>query len=107
MKVINLTPHDVNICDELGNIIMCYPKSGKVARIDHDYKTFARLGDVPVVRRVDEEVINLPKPQKDVMYIVSNVLMNHCSDRLDLLAPVQQVKVNGKVVGCQAFMSNR
>ena len=32
MKVINLTPHNVNICDENGKVIKTYRASGTVAR---------------------------------------------------------------------------
>lgn len=34
MKIVNLTPHDINIVDDSGNILKTYPKSGCVARID-------------------------------------------------------------------------
>ena len=35
MKIINLTPHDVNICDEYGNVIETYKASGIEARVRH------------------------------------------------------------------------
>ena len=57
--------------------------------------------------RCNERIVDLPKPQKDTYYIVSNIVLGFCPDRFDLLAPVKQVKVNGRVVGCKAFIGNR
>lgn len=106
MKLINLTPHNVDICDECGNVIKTYEASGVVARVAHGWETIEYIDDVPVVVRENEHVINLPEPQEGIMYIVSNIILDYCYDRLDILAPVKQVKINGRVVGCQAFASN-
>lgn len=106
MKLINLTPHNVDICDECGNVIKTYEASGVVARVAHGWETIEYIDDVPVVVRKNVNVINLPEPQEGIMYIVSNIILDYCYDRLDLLAPVKQVKINGRVVGCQAFASN-
>lgn len=107
MKIINLTPHRVCICDKDGNIINTYFASGKVARVAHNWETIDYVDGVPLVVRQNEKVVNLPEPQEDTMYIVSNIILNYCSDRMDLIAPVKQVKIYNRVVGCQAFVSNR
>lgn len=107
MKVINLDKHDVDICDEYGNVNYTYKASGIVARISSELNYTGYVDGVPTVTRQNEKVINLPRQQEGVMYIVSNVVFNHCSDRNDLLAPVNQVRINGRVVGCRAFISRR
>ena len=107
MEVINLTPHDVDICDAYGRIIKTYKASGKVARISSYYNEECIIDGVPVVSRQVNDVIDLPEEQSDIMYIVSNLVLDYCYDRMDLLAPVKQVKINGRIVGCRAFMSNR
>ena len=107
MKVINLTPHDVDICDRQGNVLKTYKASGEVARINHGYDDIDYVDGVPIVVRTDEQIVGLPKEQDGVMYIVSTIVLNECKDRLDLLAPVQQMRVRGQVVGCRSFMSNR
>lgn len=107
MKVINLTPHDVNICDVYGNIIKTYEPSGKVARVGHNWDEIDYIDGVPVVVRVNVELVDLPEEQRDTMYIVSNIILDYCKDRMDLLSPVKQVKRNGRVIGCRAFVSNR
>lgn len=109
MKVINLTPHNVNICNDYGKVIKTYVASGKVARVRHGYEQFNEVDGIPVVGRVDERIVDLPDPQEDTYYIVSNIVLDYCKDRKDLLAPVQQVKYgyDKRVAGCKAFASNR
>jgi hypothetical protein len=117
MSIINLTPHDVNICDEKGNIIKTYKASGMYARVDHGWETIDYVDGVPLVVRKNERVIvtnadgilefDLPRPKEGTMYIVSNVVLTHCSDRLDIVSPCHQVKIYGKVVGCRTFVSNK
>ena len=107
MKVINLTPHDVCICDEYGNVIKTYKASGMVARVSHDWSEIDYVDGVPVVVRRNERFVDLPDYDLDTMYIVSNIVLDYAYDRLDLIAPVKQVKVNGRVVGCRAFVGNR
>lgn len=107
MRVINLTPHNVDICDENGNVIKTYYASGKVARVRHGYEDVDYVDGVPIAVRSNEHVVDLPRPQQGIMYIVSNIVLDYCLTRHDLLAPVKQVKINGRVVGCQGFVSNR
>ena len=107
MKVINLTPHDVDICDEYGNVIKTYKASGIVARVRHYWSEIDNIDSVPVATRENEHVVDLPEAQEGVFYIVSNIVLRYCNDRFDLLAPVKQVKINGRIVGCQAFVGNR
>ena len=49
MKVINLTPHDVNICDENGRITKTYRASGMVARADNNYEIIDDVNGVTLV----------------------------------------------------------
>lgn len=107
MKVINLTDHDVNICDEYGDIIKTYKPSGVEARVRHYWDEVDYIDDIPVVVRANEHVVGLPRPTAGCMFIVSNIVLEFCTDRTDLLAPVQQVWCNGRVVGCRALATNR
>lgn len=107
MKIINLTPHNVDICDENGNIIKTYEASGIDARMTFGYDDVDVIDGVPMVVRTPRRIKGLPSPQKDTMFIVSNIIMDACPDRKDLLAPVKQVRINGRVVGCQALLGNR
>lgn len=107
MKVINLTPHDVDICDKYGSVIKTYKASGTIARVAYGYNEVEYIDGTPLVVRVNERIVDLPEPKEGVYYIVSNIILTYCSDRLDLISPVKQVRYNGRVVGCEAFVSNR
>ena len=107
MNIINLTPHKVDICDENGNIVKTYPRSGKIARVAHGWTNINDVDGIPLVVRENEKITGLPEPQEDTMYIVSNIVFNFCSDRTDLIAPVKQVTINGRVVGCRAFIGHK
>ena len=48
MYLVNLTPHDVNICDKNGRITKIYRASGKVARVNNGYETVDYINDVPL-----------------------------------------------------------
>lgn len=106
MKVINLTAHDVNICDYYGNLIKVYKPSGLVARVNYGWNRTDYVDDVPIVTQKDTKIMELPEPMEDVMFIVSSYVFDYCSERLDLLAPAHQIKVDGRVVGCKAFMKH-
>ena len=107
MKLINLTDHNVNICDRFGNVIRTYEPSGMEARRAFYYETVEYIEGVPVVVRKNEHMVNLPDPQEGVGYIVSTIVLEECADRTDLYAPARQYTRDGRVIGCMAFMSNR
>ena len=103
-KIINLTSHKVCICDRFGNVTQTYWPSGMEARIDYDWEVVDDIDGIPVVERVNEHVVDLPEPQEGVLYIVSNIILGMVWGRDDLIAPVQQVVVGGRVVGCRSFI---
>ena len=108
MKLINLTPHDVMICDERNRVTMIYKQCGeRPARVCTDFEELGEINGVPLMVRRQNEVVDLPDPKEGVMYIVSNIVFDFCTDRTDLIAPVQQVKVNGQVIGNRAFIGRR
>ena len=107
MKVINLTPHNVDICDEDGNIIKTYEASGQIARLSQRAEVIEYIDGIPVKVSRDRRITGLPMPHKGVTYIVSNVVLNECRDRLDLIAPATKFYDGNRLVGCTSFMSNR
>lgn len=107
MKVINLCPHDVHVYNENGQLVKCYEQSGQVARVAFTKYTVDYVDGFPVEVRRGKKVVNLPEPEEGTIYIVSEVTLNECRDRMDLIAPGRKYKVYGKTVGCTTFMSNR
>ena len=106
MKVINCCDHDVSICNRGGDIIKTYEPSGNWARVSHVI-TIKHIDGVPTKVRKDKKIVGLPEPGEDTMYIVSNILMNACPDRKDLLSCGSKVcNRYGKPIGWTTFQSN-
>lgn len=107
MKLINLTPHTVNICNEAGEIIKSYPSEGQ-ARVSVENLPAGEIDGVPVVRTVYGEPDALPESQDNVFYIVSMVYAQQRPHRRDLImpntAPGQVVRDSaGQIIGVKSF----
>lgn len=61
VKVINLTPHTVNIVDEDGIIVRTYPSEG-VARATQRAKVIGELDGIELVSMHFDEPVDLPAP---------------------------------------------
>lgn len=86
MNVVNLTPHDVRIVNEAGEVVKIYPKTGQVARIDSKQVSNGDIDGVPCVKTAFTAPIDLPAPVDGTIYIVSLVTAQNCP-RPDLVAP--------------------
>lgn len=117
MKIINLTPHTVNICDESGNILKSYPSEGN-ARVKTEFQ------DMPIIEAILETPVKMvsyseteglpPSDQgntgdkRNVFYIVSMVVAQANPGRFDLLcpntAPGEVVRdASGQIIGVKSF----
>jgi len=95
MNVVNLTPHAINIKTYSGDVIE-YKPSGVIARVDflHYIRASKDVIDkfqfVPcdIVTRDRGQVINLPSPQENTIYIVSSMVLDAMlHTRYDVFAP--------------------
>lgn len=107
MKVINLTPHTVNICDEAGNVLKSYPSAGN-ARVNTEFSERTEIDGVPVKSVTYSETEGLPPAEQDTFYIVSMVVGQAKPGRADLLcpntAPGEVVRdAGGQIVGVKSF----
>jgi hypothetical protein len=128
-KVVNLTPHPINFItsynieigrDEMGTPeyavqerIHSVPASGTIARCKVERKEvdsiIAQDVDgwditVPITKTKFGEVEGLPEPQKDTIYIVSNLVAQAVPDREDVFFPDDIVRdEHGNVIGCRAL----
>ena len=75
MKFVNLTPHTLNVLDEGGNVILSLPPSGEVARVDSRRTLVGYLGPVPVFKTEYGDVVGLPDPQPDTVFVVSTLVL--------------------------------
>lgn len=107
MKVINCCNHDVEICDENGNIIKVYKPSGYCARLKHDVRFVDDIDGVPVKVRENNKVIGLPRPEEGTFYIVSDIILKAAHWRQDLLGcGGKYFNDDGSVRGWTAFTRN-
>nr|MBN1228859.1 hypothetical protein [Anaerolineae bacterium] len=107
IKMINLTPHEITVVSSDGEIVRTFAPTGVVARVDQMDVSVGKLtvGQtlVPLVRSIYGDVINLPDPAPETLYIVSKMTMD-ASDREDLISPGRMVRgEDGKPLGCMTF----
>lgn len=118
MKIINLTPHTINILWELcwlnGSPSGHYETlaevepSGQVARVTS--KT-VKVDDVeidgffvPVTGTTYGEVEGLPAPEEGTIYIVSSLVASRVPNRTDVFIPNESVRDDkGRIVGCKSL----
>lgn len=105
---VNLTPHDVVVCDREYNPYKCFRATGKVARINENINLVEVFGGVSLYRHEYREVLDLPDPVPGTRYIVSGVVRRAFPERKDLVTPNKFVKRPGSevIVGCRSFITN-
>lgn len=104
-KLVNLTSHDITICDQFGQPI----KTITPLDPDNPARAFLRTVDTCIIdgaEIVEQEctgVTQIPDPQYNTYYIVSSMYAMYApADRTDLLTVFSQVRdENGRVIGCR------
>lgn len=100
--LINLTPHEIRIIRDDGNITL--PPSGTIARCTVTRKQVGSVDGIPINRTVFGAVEGLPEPTADTYYIVSAIVAQACPDRSDLLITDDAVRDDqGRIIGCRAL----
>lgn len=124
MRLVNLTPHTINIYQvtdlvEIGKPgsnqwalpygdapqpIRVIPSEGTPAtapRVGVNHVPAGAVAGVPLFRAAFGEVYNLPAPVEGTIYIVSALVANAAPDRKDLATVLGGVKdTAGRVCGC-------
>jgi hypothetical protein len=113
MKVINLTPHSINLVTDDGDELLTIPPSGTVARVSQDTKSLAVFNlngvDVPITHNVYGDIEGLPAPSEDTQYVVSAMVASAVNGkrkgkRNDILVPNESVRDDaGRIVGCKSL----
>lgn len=103
MKFINLTQHDLTIVLENGDGLVL-PASGEVARVTFSTQQVDKIDGIPIFKTVYEpEVIGLPEPQDNVIYIASSMAAQTVK-RKDVLAPTKLIRDDdGQVIAAGGF----
>lgn len=83
-KIVNLTPHPISITD--GDT---FAPSGKVARVEAIQKDAGTINNIPVKQQTFGDIIDLPNPQDDTVFIVSAIVLSAAKEqgRTDVVAP--------------------
>ena len=107
MEIRNLTPHEVKVMDNDGNVIATFSSEGEARARQHDVLV-GEIAGIPIVKTEFGEVTGLPEPAEGVVFIVSKITRDAADDQGrttdDLLIPSQAVRDDqGHIIGCRAF----
>ena len=92
-KIVNLTPHDLVVYDEMGEEeITRLPRAGEMARVETQAKEVGEFSinghSVPLVETSFGDVVNLPEEKDGTIYVVSILVVQAVRDlRDDVVAP--------------------
>lgn len=108
MKILNCTPHDINIMDSDNNIILTVSSSNTLIRVSQTTTDAGSLSiegiDIPITDNTFGDVIGLPPQQDDTILIVSAMVANACKTRTDLALVNQAVRdEKGRIIGCKSL----
>lgn len=114
MRIVNLTPHVINIVTAEGLPVMDILPSGEVARVrsytievgELEAETDMAGIDVkiPLTSTEYEAVEGLPSPRLGTVYVVSSLVAQRVKGRDDVLIPNESVRdENGRIVGCRSL----
>lgn len=111
MKLINLTPHALNVLDLDGSRLLVLEPEVTPARVTAKYIEVGPLtiegATVPLTKVEYGQVTGLPAPDIDRMYVVSMMVANAVwsPERHDLLVPGDLVRdEKGFIIGCKGLV---
>lgn len=84
MPVLNFTPHTITVVNQDNEIIREYPSVG-VARVSTTSQQVGEVDGISISKTAFGEVVGLPEPAEDTVYIVSMVVAQ-AAHRSDLVA---------------------
>ena len=104
IKVVNCTPHDVNLITEKGNIT--FPRSGIIPRLTEQQVKINSINsngiEIDIMKKSFLEPEGLPEPQENTIFIVSALVAGAAKDRDDLVIPNDTIRDDqGRIIGCK------
>ncbi len=107
MKIVNLTPHTLNIKGSQGDVAI--PPSGLIARVSVTAVHVDMLeGGILLFENKKGEVQGLPPPEEGNLYVVSALVREAVPGRQDVASPGELVRdAQGQPVGCRGLVVNR
>lgn len=112
-RIINLTPHPINILDEEENEVEVFPTfeivkgesiPNGVARLETRTELVGTHCGVPITKTVFGEPKDLPEPEEGTLFIVSQLIKSALPHRTDLVVPAEVVRDDiGRIIGCRSL----
>ena len=103
-RIINLTPHDVNLYRADGTVVTFKKADMPIPRVSATTVSDGDIDGIPLTKTVFGEVENLPEAVEGTYFIVSALVAGRCPDRKDLVIPNDAVRDDaGRIVGCRSF----
>ena len=106
MEFINLTPHTINLITESGKKVI--PASGVIARVEQTTTLVREIDGIPVVQSHWGDILDLPDPKEDTLYIVSAMVANAAKAKgriQDVVCPGDFVRNDaGQIQGARNLM---
>jgi len=100
MKIVNLTPHPLNIWNEKTQKFTSFETEGCV-RLNHNNRLIGEFNGIPLYETTVSARSELPEKKDDVIYIVSSVVLSAFSEREDFWQPGRLLRdEKKKVIGC-------
>ena len=100
MKILNLTPHVMNIYNEKKEEIATIPPNGDPVRITAIREKVGEVLGIPLFKTRYSDPVGLPDYDPDTMIIVSGMVRTACQDREDLWQPGELLRnAEGKPIG--------
>jgi hypothetical protein len=105
MQIINMTPHPINLLDENNQEVKTWPKGETMIRLSMSTVSAGVLPDgTPLTKTEYGDAEGLPEYQKDIYYIVSQLVKNALPNRTDLLVPAEMQRDDaGRIIGCRSL----
>ena len=101
MIIVNLTPHELNICLRDGTQVRTVAPSGMVARLETEIIQVKVVDGIPFFATNYLSSTNLPDRADDTIYVVSRLYFGSVYGRDDVFVPGESVRNgSGQVIGC-------
>ena len=102
-KVINMTPHPINLIDEFNVCYRTIESSGNI-RLESSISRIGMIDDIPFTATKFGDTKDIPKFKLGTYYIVSQLVLSAIKDRVDLLVPSEVVRdEEGNIIGCRSL----
>lgn len=102
-KIVNLTPHPINLVNEADGTVKTITPSGTIARCAMLENPFGKLDGITLQRIMPGPVEGLPAPAGNTIYLVSAIVLSAISGsgRTDVFKPDGFVRdAQGNITGC-------